>query len=185
MDIHFNRFFFKRRIEEEMSWSERYREPLSIMMLDLDFFKRINDTWGHPVGDGVLKELAQLLRGLIRKSDLLVRLGGEEFIIVMPQTNSSEAVGAAEKIRAYLAKYRFALVGRITVSIGVAEHRALESFDSWYQRVDSAMYEAKKSGRNCVKSADGQKARSVMRGLPKWKEEWESGHAGMINSIAN
>ena len=175
----FNRFFFKRRIEEEISWSERYREPLSIMMLDLDFFKRINDTWGHPAGDGVLKELAQLLRGLIRKSDLLVRLGGEEFIIVMPQTNSSEAVGAAEKIRAYLAKYRFALVGRITVSIGVAEHRALESFDSWYQRVDSAMYEAKKSGRNCVKSADGQKARSVMRGLPKWKEEWESGHAGI------
>lgn len=175
----FNRFFFKKRIEEEISWSERYQEPLSMMMLDLDYFKRINDTWGHPVGDFVLKELAQLVRGLIRKTDFLVRLGGEEFIVVMPQTNSGDAVSAAEKIRAHLGNHEYTLVGQITVSIGVAEHVELESFDSWYERVDSAMYRAKENGRNCVASADGQEIRSIASALPKWREEWESGHTGI------
>lgn len=175
----FNRFFFQKRIEEEISWSERYQEPLSMMMLDLDYFKRINDTWGHPVGDLVLKELAQLIRGLIRKTDFLVRLGGEEFIIVMPQTNGDDVARAAEKIRILLEQHRYPIVGQVTVSIGVAEHIEGETFDSWYGRVDGAMYQAKDNGRNCVKIADKQELRSVVADPPKWQEEWESGHNGI------
>nr|WP_320147002.1 diguanylate cyclase [uncultured Anaeromusa sp.] len=175
----FNRFFFQKRIEEEISWSERYQEPVSMMMLDLDYFKRINDTWGHPVGDLVLKELAQVIRGLIRKTDFLVRLGGEEFIIVMPQTNGDEVLRAAEKIRILLEQHRYPVVGQVTVSIGVAEHMEGETLDSWYGRVDCAMYQAKESGRNCVKVADKEELRSVAAGSPKWQEEWESGHDGI------
>ena len=98
-----NRQFLDQEIDAVIEHADRYREPLSLVVFDLDHFKVVNDTWGHPVGDEVLKQAALIVSGLVRKSDLLVRIGGEEFLIMMPQTNLCGALAAAEKIRAVMA----------------------------------------------------------------------------------
>ena len=140
-------------VESEMLRSKRYKTPLTLILLDLDHFKKINDTWGHPVGDQVLKLVAESIRKNIRSSDSLIRLGGEEFIIFAPETNITEAALLAEKIRKVLAETNHPTVGKVTVSLGVAEHIQPESFNQWYIRTDAALYEAKNSGRNRVVQA--------------------------------
>ena len=140
-------------VESEMLRSKRYKTPLTLILLDLDHFKKINDTWGHPVGDQVLKLVAERIRKNIRSSDSLIRLGGEEFIIFAPETNITEAALLAEKIRKVLAETNHPTAGKVTVSLGVAEHIQPESFNQWYIRTDAALYEAKNSGRNRVVQA--------------------------------
>ena len=140
-------------VESEMLRSKRYNISLALILLDLDHFKKVNDTWGHPIGDQVLKLVAERIRKNIRSSDSLIRLGGEEFIIFAPETNIAEAALLAEKVRKVLEETDHSTAGKVTVSLGVAEHIQPESFKQWYVRTDAALYEAKNSGRNRVVQA--------------------------------
>ena len=124
--------------------------PMAIMILDVDNFKKINDTYGHNVGDVVLKNLAQLLKQNVRGTDVVARWGGEEFIILTPKTDLKGAISLAEKIRQAIEKYNFPEVKHVTVSIGVAEVLPYEDLVNVIKKADKALYEAKKKGKNRV-----------------------------------
>ena len=132
---------------------QRYHHPLSMMMLDIDFFKAINDTYGHAKGDVVLQKLVQTCQKTIRDTDILVRFGGEEFLILTPETKPSEAVKLAERIRNDISDLRIPHdegTISLTVSIGVANwHKDLSASDLEHM-ADNALYEAKNTGRNRV-----------------------------------
>jgi diguanylate cyclase (GGDEF)-like protein len=152
-----NRRLFDTIIDNEIEISEKNNKPLSMILFDLDNFKIVNDTYGHPVGDELLRQSAQTVRSLIRNSDIFVRYGGEEFVILMYQTSEDGAVLLAEKIRASLEDHDFPVAGKQTASFGVAVRMKGESFKSWYERLDKALYKAKKSGRNKVVAAGPMK----------------------------
>lgn len=143
-----NRYHLEENVEHEIERAERYQESLCMIVFDLDGFKKVNDTWGHPVGDAVLKQTAKISKRLLRKSDLFARMGGDEFMVIMPETPCNGAVVVAEKIRCSLAEHVHYQSGRVTVSLGIAEWQNGESFTEWYERADSALYQAKKQGRN-------------------------------------
>jgi diguanylate cyclase (GGDEF)-like protein len=135
----------------ELDRSRRYESDLSLLFLDLDHFKEVNDRYGHGVGDQVLREFVGELRHLLRDSDILGRWGGEEFIVICPETSASDVLHLADRIRARIAEVDFSEVGTITVSIGVAELTAEDNAQDLIDRADQALYEAKKAGRNrCV-----------------------------------
>ncbi len=113
----------------------------------------MNDIYGHDAGDIVLKETARTVRGLLRSPDLLGRWGGDEFLIVAPQTNSAQARGLAERLQQAIANCPLERVGSITASFGVAEYRPQESPEDWLKRADEALYTAKQGGRNRVATA--------------------------------
>lgn len=147
----------RRRLEEslrgEMDRLARHRQPLSLLTLDVDFFKSINDRHGHSTGDRVLVALATLIKGGLRSSDSLTRWGGEEFIVLCPNTTLDTACRLAERLRREIAAADFPHVGRITVSFGVAECLPDETWDQWFQRADAALYLAKSAGRDQVQAA--------------------------------
>jgi len=145
-----NRYYFEERVNDKIEEAEKYGEPISMLMLDLDYFKNINDNYGHPVGDEVLKLTANTLKSVIRKSDYLFRVGGEEFVVLMPNTDIYAADIVAEKIRLSLESTVHSIAEKITASIGVAEKLKFEILEDWYKRVDKALYCAKEGGRNCV-----------------------------------
>ncbi len=146
----YNRRMFMDMLSREMTRSGRYGEPFSLLMFDIDHFKRVNDTYGHDVGDRVLVEVVELSMELIRQSDILARWGGEEFMVLLPQTNPDMALALGERLRQRISEYRFTDAGRLTVSIGVAHQQQLDTIDSLLKRVDTAMYRAKETGRNRV-----------------------------------
>lgn len=148
-----NRRYFESRVSHEMSMADRYKHPLSVLIFDIDHFKCVNDTYGHLAGDHVLVELSIRARQQIRATDLPCRWGGEEFMILMPNTNSQEAMAVAEKLRSAFAALPIGEAGSITASFGVASYQPNELLDHWIGRVDHALYEAKESGRNAVKLA--------------------------------
>lgn len=172
----YNRHYIDQIIENEMSRSDRYDEPLSMIILDLDRFKRVNDTWGHPTGDEVLRRTAEITQKIIRKSDIMARIGGEEFAIFLPDCSISGALAAAEKIRKLLESTEHPRAGVVTSSFGVAERRKNESFYEWYKRADDALYRAKEGGRNRVVSADPPQEVPMASVRLEWKVEWESGN---------
>ena len=150
---------FRRRLRDEWLRSERYGAPLSLVMFDLDNFKRFNDTFGHPAGDDALREFATRLVGGGRETDIVARYGGEEFAIILPHTDILMATRVAERIRAALGEFTF-LIGdrpaRMTVSAGVATYPtsgAVDSVDSLVEHADRALYRAKELGKNRVESA--------------------------------
>jgi diguanylate cyclase (GGDEF)-like protein/hemerythrin-like metal-binding protein len=122
----------------------------SLILLDLDSFKRINDRCGHAAGDRVLQETVRVIEANTRLSDYLFRWGGEEFALLVSRGGLESARRVAEKIRGAVAAHDFGDAGPVTVSAGVAERLAGESFDAWFERLDRALYNAKRSGRNCV-----------------------------------
>jgi diguanylate cyclase (GGDEF)-like protein len=119
-------------------------------MLDIDHFKAVNDRFGHLTGDRVLVELADLLRQRIRSADLLVRWGGEEFLIMLAHTDLGQAIPLTEALRGIVESHVFPEIGRMTVSAGVTQYRGQESVDALLTRVDDLMYQAKGKGRNRV-----------------------------------
>jgi len=138
-------------------------------MVDIDFFKRFNDTYGHRVGDEVLQMVAATLRECVKGGDFPARIGGEEFVILLPDTNLEQACDVAEFVRIRMSRKRLLLartgenVGQITVSQGTAAMKASDTEESLLDRADRALYSAKKSGRNIVKSeidlvANGKRA---------------------------
>lgn len=149
----YNRHFLDQKIVEEMNRSDIDKQSLSMIIIDIDYFKQVNDTWGHPVGDEVLKQTAQILKQMLRHSDTLIRLGGEEFMIILPDTKLEEALKIAERVRKRIEQFKYPIAGQLTASLGVAQREMLESFNNWYIRADSALYKAKEMERNCVVKA--------------------------------
>lgn len=154
-----SRSWFMRQAEIEVHRALRYNNPLSIIMMDIDFFKRINDTHGHQAGDMVLKNVAELCRHMLRDSDVCGRLGGEEFALLLPETDKHQALEVAERLRVGLEKAKITLPAdettlQLTVSIGVSSvTNGMDTVDAMIARADKALYDAKNAGRNRVYAA--------------------------------
>ncbi|MDP1609442.1 MAG: bacteriohemerythrin [Sulfuritalea sp.] len=176
-----NRAHLDRVVAAELDRSLRSRQPVSLILVDIDHFKLVNDTYGHQTGDSVLCELVKVIGGAIRSVDTLFRWGGEEFVVLASSSGYRAGTTVAEKLRARVARHDFAGVGKVTISLGVAEHIATESAEIWFQRVDRALYRAKDGGRNrvCVDeqgSSDiwaAESGSSVIRLV--WQEAYECG----------
>ncbi len=145
-----NRRRFFERLESEMAEARIRKHGVSVAIFDLDFFKRINDTFGHDSGDEVLRHTALRARELLRSSDCAARLGGEEFIILMRETHIEAAMAIAEAVRAKIANVPYEHVGAVSASFGVAEWNHVEDARQLINRADKALYEAKQTGRNKV-----------------------------------
>jgi diguanylate cyclase (GGDEF)-like protein len=146
----FNRSKLNDVLEKEIALSNAISSPLSIIFIDIDHFKDVNDTYGHDVGDKVLIDIANIISSSTRASDIAARWGGEEFMITLQSTDTAHASILAEKLRATVEEYIFAIVGNLTISLGVTEYMNNESEETFIKRVDKALYEAKESGRNRV-----------------------------------
>ena len=171
----YNRKFFEKRVVEEMEIADRDNEHISLIIFDLDRFKLVNDNFGHQFGDEVLKRTTQIAGDLIRKTDFLNRVGGEEFAIILPNTNKAQAVFVAEKVRKALEDNKHFKVGQVTGSFGVAERMKAESLRSWYKRADNALYQAKNTGRNRVVDSDKIDIPLVSLQV-QWRQEWNCGN---------
>ncbi|NOZ55088.1 MAG: diguanylate cyclase [Gammaproteobacteria bacterium] len=153
----FNRLAYEERITQEYSRWKRYQTPLSLLIFDIDHFKRINDTYGHKAGDKALKLISKCLQSNIRESDFIARFGGEEFVAIMPETTIKAAIEAANKLRQTIENNQFHYEGkdvRITISCGAAQFQKNDSIDSTFQRADKSLYVCKHQGRNCCHSSD-------------------------------
>ena len=146
----FNRRAFLDRLDDEIFKYNRYGTPLSILLMDVDHFKAINDTYGHDKGDEVLKHFASLMGQHTRMSDICVRWGGEEFLIMATNTDLESALRLAQNFRQIVEESDFGLEQRITVSIGIAAMREDLDTESLIKTADKALYEAKQNGRNCI-----------------------------------
>lgn len=170
-----NRRFLDIVMENEIARADRYKHRMSIICLDLDRFKAVNDTWGHPVGDEVLQLTAAIVKKTIRESDVVVRMGGEEFMILLPQTGIEAAMEAAERVRKALETANHPIAGKFTASFGVVERDEAETYTSMYIRVDEALYLAKNAGRNCVRAFDEKAESSAVTINLEWNTAWNCG----------
>ena len=153
----YNIRYFYSRLEEEFSRAERYRMPLSCIMLDIDHFKKINDSYGHRIGDFILREFAQIVKRYTRKSDLLARYGGEEFILLLPQTSLKGALIEARRLQKVVREIRFRQLREgqgITVSFGIScfPDKGVKKSDDLINFADNALYKAKEKGRDLIVS---------------------------------
>jgi diguanylate cyclase (GGDEF)-like protein len=153
----FNRRELDSKLGEELARCKRYGHALSLLLVDLDHFKVINDSYGHPAGDKVLRGIADIIRGPARRSDVVARYGGEEFAVIMPETEKSGAQVFAERIRLAVAGHTFSIDNKpplnVTVSVGVAGFPGDAGTDAaLIAAADSALYDAKRAGRDCVRS---------------------------------
>jgi len=155
----YNRRYFHQILDYELNRAKRYRQSLSLIFIDLDHFKEINDSFGHSVGDQFLKQIAQKLQTLFRTTDLVARYAGDEFVAILPATATEGAMILARRIQETLGGYQIMVRGRtlqVSVSIGVDTYESTEGAGiggiTLIDRADKAMYEAKAHGRNCVRS---------------------------------
>ena len=150
----YNRRYFNEALEREFTRSMRYKRALSLLMFDIDFFKKINDTYGHVAGDSVLRQLAVVVKPRLRQQDILARVGGEEFAVILPEVDGAGGRVAAEKVRRLVEAARFSIDTRefsCTVSVGVAEWIAeMAAPIALYDACDKRLYEAKQGGRNRI-----------------------------------
>lgn len=150
----YNRHILETISSQEFARADRYDLALSMILMDIDDFKEVNDNFGHLAGDELLEQSAYLLMNNIRSSDYAVRIGGEEIALFLPNTNQAEAESFAEKIRRIIAETPYPEVGKVTISAGVAERDKREDYSSLYSRVDRALYQAKSKGKNRVETAE-------------------------------
>ena len=143
-----NRYALMNRLKEEVDRTNRFNDDFVLIMFDIDFFKKVNDEYGHDVGDSVLQQLSTLVFNEVRSIDLLGRLGGEEFLIIMPKTTLSEAKESSERIRKKVENHVFENELKITISLGVANYRENQKVSGLMKMADLALYQAKESGRN-------------------------------------
>jgi diguanylate cyclase (GGDEF)-like protein/PAS domain S-box-containing protein len=149
----YNRVKFEEIIAIEMERATRYNHPLSILIIDIDDFKNVNDTCGHLAGDYVLKAISDILQSHMRKINHLIRWGGDEFIIVPVETGLDGASIFSERLRQAIDSFDFGKAGNITVSIGIALFNKDDTEDTFLKRADDALYKAKASGGNCVEAS--------------------------------
>ncbi|MDD5717888.1 MAG: GGDEF domain-containing protein [Sulfuricurvum sp.] len=147
-----NRYQIKEIFDFEVTQSKRYNTDLSIIMMDLDYFKLINDTYGHVVGDQFLKEIAAILKNTLREAEVIVRWGGEEFLIIVPKADLGKVHEIAERLRTTIEQHEFHNIGKRTASFGVTSYIENDTFDSMILKADNALYTAKAKGRNQVES---------------------------------
>ncbi len=144
----YNNKFFETILDMEIEKAKRGKQKLSIIMTDIDFFKKINDTLGHIKADEILKKLAELSKKQARKSDVTARFGGEEFVILLPETNLEKAKKFAARLKRAIHSDKFLKRYNVTVSGGISQYRDKESKQRFKERVDKALYKAKKAGRD-------------------------------------
>lgn len=151
----YNHRTFQERLSQEIARADRYSRPLSVLIIDVDHFKVYNDTYGHPQGDIVLQDLARLLQEMSRTSDTVARWGGEEFAIILPETDSVGAQKIGQRLCEQMERYPFPGQeimpgGTLTISIGIATYASASSKEALLQAADTALYTAKREGRNQV-----------------------------------
>ncbi len=146
----YNRVYFDEQFQDALSQYKRYNNPYVIVLVDIDHFKLINDTYGHQEGDYVLINLVSILKKQLRTTDLLARWGGEEFVILMPNIGKDQGFLASNKLRKAIEEYKFSPKYNITASFGITDIQKTDTEKTIFKRVDDALYKAKTSGRNCV-----------------------------------
>jgi len=148
-----NRRALDQKLSEIIASYRRYGLPASLILIDLDHFKKVNDAHGHAVGDQILRRITEILNLRIRLTDSLFRIGGEEFVVVVDDQNVESASRLAEQLRTLVEVNELVPDRAVTISLGVAELRGGESYESWMRRADKALYEAKSAGRNTLRCA--------------------------------
>lgn len=151
----YNRRAFEERLQQEVDRAIRYHRPLSLMMIDVDYFKLYNDLYGHLQGDRILVDVAHSLKTLSRATDMVARYGGEEFILILPETDRTSAEALGNRLREHVARQKFPggehLPSQaLTISIGIASYTAPAPKETLLEAADKALYQAKRTGRNCV-----------------------------------
>ncbi|WP_066496206.1 GGDEF domain-containing protein [Abyssisolibacter fermentans] len=146
----YNRRKLDEILEYEYNRAKKYSDVFSVILLDIDLFKYVNDTYGHNVGDKVLIEIAEILKSNTRKNDMVGRWGGEEFLVVCSQTNMNEVLCVSEKLRKAIEAHDFSIVNKTTCSFGVATYKNSETIENLINRADKGLYQAKERGRNRV-----------------------------------
>jgi len=156
----YNRAHFGEQLEEKLAFADRHNEPVSLVMVDIDHFKRVNDTFGHEAGDAVLRRVAGLIQEAVRSTDVCVRYGGEEIALLLAHTGRAAAMEMAERLRERIAStvaFHKGATIPVTASFGVATYlEPVSERGSLFPRADEALYRAKADGRNCVR-CDGVK----------------------------
>jgi diguanylate cyclase (GGDEF)-like protein/PAS domain S-box-containing protein len=147
-----NRTRFDELSKREISFAIRYETAFSLILFDIDLFKEVNDQHGHDVGDNVLVNIAKIGMDILRDTDIFIRWGGDEFLIIGPQTNEIEAQILTQRLQDRIRTHRF-LCGEVTISGGIAQYQANESIDQVIKRADNALYQAKREGRNRIINA--------------------------------
>lgn len=147
----YNRHYFLTTFQHFFKDVERQGHDAALMLIDIDYFKQINDKYGHNAGDSALEELGKLLRSTLRSGDIPARWGGEEFTVLMPSTTQEEVLQVANRLQQTIKNQNFATIGQMTVSIGVAQYTNGDTIHSWIERTDKALYEAKEHGRNRIR----------------------------------
>ncbi len=148
----YNRLKFDEELNKWVKYSKRSHTDLSLVICDFDNFKQINDKYGHLIGDHVIVDAVRLMHGLIRETDVFARWGGEEFVILLPNTDKQDATVLAERLRVVIEEYPFNEVGSLTCSFGVATLKSEDNTESFLHRADLMLYRAKQVGKNVVKS---------------------------------
>lgn len=166
----YNRRYFELQAEQARALWLRHGRPATLLLIDIDFFKRVNDRFGHTRGDDVIRGLVEVISGRIRAVDILCRLGGEEFVVLLNETDTGAAEVLAEELRQRVAGASLVPEGKVTISIGVCGVNGTESLDHWLNLADSALYLAKRSGRNRVETARAEGVAHVT--LPKTVPDW-------------
>ncbi len=146
----YNRFKFNEEVEKWIKYCNRYKCDLCLIFFDIDDFKEINDKFGHVVGDNVLKDLANIVKELIRETDIFARWGGEEFSILLPNTNKDEAIKIAQRVRRQIENFSFQNGCHITCSFGIDNYNSEKNINDFIDKVDKLLYKAKKSGKNKI-----------------------------------
>ncbi|MFA9374331.1 MAG: diguanylate cyclase [Poseidonibacter sp.] len=149
----FNRKFYNKRVQESLDLFKRYDCNFCLAILDIDNFKNINDTYGHDIGDAVLVKIAKAIKDMIRSTDLLFRIGGEEFVLILPKNDLDNAFIIIEKIREYISTLELVKNEKITVSIGLTKVKKSDSVETLFKRADILMYKSKRSGKNKTSEA--------------------------------
>ena len=167
----YNRRYLEEQARHAIDALQRDKVPASLLLIDVDFFKRINDKYGHAVGDTAIKRLVEVISGRIRAVDILCRFGGEEFVVLLQGTAIEGALSIAEDLRALVEDSRILPEGNMTISIGVCEVRPGNTLDQWFKLADSGLYMAKRNGRNRVETAAQVSAERmpVSRTVPDWR----------------
>ncbi|MEZ5570668.1 MAG: GGDEF domain-containing protein [Halioglobus sp.] len=167
----FNRRYLELQAVRSLSDWARFQRPATLLLLDIDHFKRINDKFGHAVGDAALTRLVGLLQHRLRKADVVCRFGGEEFVLLLSETASGRALHLAEELRRVVERAKILPEGNLTVSIGVCDVSQVEDMEHWFKLADAALYQAKRNGRNRAELASvmSEPAVSQDRTLPLWR----------------
>ncbi len=167
----FNRRYLELQTVKALEDWERYQRPVSLLLLDMDHFKRVNDKFGHAIGDAALQSLVNLIQLRIRKVDTLCRFGGEEFMLLLSETKVQQARYVAEELRKAVERAKILPEGTMTISVGVCDVTEVQDMEHWFKLADAALYQAKRNGRNRVELAVpfSEAAGSIEKTLPDWR----------------